>query len=301
MTTPEDIAARIDPLIAERAPWLDRGTLPARLARPVLDRLLGRDRTLALAAALAPRPGPEAMDRAARLIARRVTVTGLGHVPAAGPALIVANHPTGIADGLVLWRLLARRRPDAFFFANADVLRVLPQLDTVIAPVEWRAEKKTRARTRATLAYARDALVAERRLGVIFPSGRLAKRRGLRLEERPWMTSAATLARKFDLDVVPVHLGARNSALYYGFDALHPTLRDITLFHETLNKAGTPYRVTIGRPIPARELPADPDEATALLRRATLALGEDPGCRGQSLLAAGTGAARRPRAVVRRA
>jgi putative hemolysin len=281
-----DIAARIAPLIAERAPWLAGASVPARLTRPVLNALLGHDRTVAVASALAPRPGPAVMDTAARLIARRVTATGLAHVPASGPALIVANHPTGIADGLVLWRLLARRRPDAFFFANADVLRVLPQLHTVIAPVEWRPEKKTRARTRATLCYARSALLDQRRLGVIFPSGRLAKRRGLRLHERPWMTSAATLARKFDLDIIPVHLSARNSALFYAFDALHPTLRDVTLFHETLNKPTTPYRVTIGPAIPARALPADPAEATARLRRATLALGEDPASRGQSLFAA---------------
>jgi putative hemolysin len=284
----QDIAARLDPLIAERAPWLSGGAVAARLARPILDRLLGADRTLALATALEPRPGPAAMDTAARLIARRISATGLAHVPASGPALIVANHPTGIADGLVLWRLLARRRPDAFFFANADVLRVLPRLDEVIAPVEWRPEKKTRARTRETLAYARDALLERRRLGVIFPSGRLAKRRGLRLHERPWMHSAATLARKFDLDVIPVHLSARNSALYYAFDALHPTLRDITLFHETLNKQATPYRVSFGPAIPARSLPESPAEATEVLRRATLALGEGPGHDGQSLFAAGT-------------
>jgi putative hemolysin len=286
MERDRDIADRIDPLIAERAPWLAAGPMGARLARPLLNRLLGQARTIALADALAPRPGPAAMDTAARLLARRISATGLGHVPASGPALIVANHPTGIADGLVLWRLLARRRPDAFFFANADVLRVLPQLDAVIAPVEWRPERKTLARTRETLAYARTALLERNRIGVIFPSGRLAKRRGLRLYERPWMTSAATLARRFDLDVIPVHLSARNSALYYAFDAIHPTLRDITLFHETLNKAATPYRVTIGPAIPARDLPADPAEATAALRRATLALGEAQGSRGQSLFAA---------------
>jgi putative hemolysin len=241
------------------------------------------------------------MDTVARLIARRISASGLHNVPASGPALIVANHPTGIADGLVLWRLLARRRPDAFFFANADVLRVMPQLETVIAPVEWRAEKKTRARTRATLAYARTALLDAQRLGVIFPSGRLAKRRGLRLHERPWMTSAATLARKFDLDVIPVHLSARNSALYYAFDALHPTLRDITLFHETLNKPTTPYRVTIGPAIPARALPEGAADATEALRRATLALGEAPEQDGQSLFAAETAAPNRLFPVLPRA
>jgi putative hemolysin len=160
----------------------------------------------------------------------------------------------------------------------------MPQLRDVIAPVEWRQEKKTRARTRETMVYARQALAAEGRLGVIFPSGRLARRRGLRLHERPWMTSAAALARKFDLPVVPVHIRARNSALFYLFDAIHPSLRDITLFHETLNKASQPYAVTIGAPIPAADLPQDPAQATAQLRDATLTLGESPEPPGQPLL-----------------
>jgi len=286
-----DMRARIDPLIADRAPWLVAKTPASALARPVLDRLLGHDRTIALAESLAPRPAHQVMEAVARLIARRVTVMGLANIPTTGGALIVANHPTGIADGLVLWRLLMRRRPDAFFFANADVLRVMPQLRRVIAPVEWRDERKTRARTRETMTYARRALTQDGRLGVIFPSGRLAQRRGLRIHERPWMTSAATLARKFDLPVVPVHIRSRNSALYYLFDAIHPSLRDITLFHETLNKASQRFAVTIGTPISPRALPRDPVAATAALRAATLGLGETPVTPGQPLLPQSTGAA----------
>ncbi len=279
-----DMQSRIDPLIAERAPWLTSQHPLTHAARAVLDRLLGQRRTLALAEALEPRSATGVMDTAARLIARRVTTEGLQNVPSSGPALIVANHPTGIADGLVLWRVLARRRPDAFFFANSDVLRVLPQLDRVIAPVEWRRDRRTHAKARETLAYAREALEGEGRLGVIFPSGRLARRRGLRLHERPWMTSAATLARKLSVPVVPVHLRARNSSLFYAFDAIHPTLRDITLFHETLNKSHTAYRVTIGAPIPPSVLSADPVEATEMLRRATLSLGETSDGPGMPLL-----------------
>jgi len=286
-----DMATRIDPLIAERAPWLARTPWARTLARPVLDRLLGHGRTVALAETLAPRPAHAVMEATARLIARRVSVQGLSHIPATGGALIVANHPTGIADGLVLWRLLMRRRPDAFFFANADVLRVMPQLETVIAPVEWREERKSLARARETMSYARRALAHEGRLGVIFPSGRLAKRRGLRLHERPWMTSAAALARKYDLPVVPVHIGARNSALFYLFDAIHPSMRDITLFHETFNKATQPFAVTIGAPLMPRDLPCDPGEATAMLREATLGLGETAEPPGQPLLAQSGGVA----------
>ncbi|MBY6200713.1 lysophospholipid acyltransferase family protein [Maritalea mobilis] len=284
---PGPVEDRLAPLIEERAPWLFSGRRGTATARAVLDRLLGQKRTVEIATALDPHAGPRVMDTAARLVCRRLDVTGLGNIPATGPALIVANHPTGIADGLTLWRALATRRPDLFFYANADILRVLPQLSQVIAPVEWREEKRCHAKARATMAYTRQALVEDGRLGVIFPSGRLAKRRGLRLHERPWMASAAQIARRFDVPVIPIHIRARNSALFYAFDAIHPTLRDITLFHEVLNKARQPFRVTIGAPIPAADLPRAPEAAIAHLRRATLALGEDQGGGGLSLLKAG--------------
>jgi putative hemolysin len=206
-------------------------------------------------------------------LARDVTVSGLGHLPRHGPALIVANHPTGIADGIILHSALRQVRQDAYYFANHDILKVLPQMADMIAPVEWRKERRSHAKTRGTMVFARKA-VADGRLGVIFPSGRLAKRRGTRLHERPWMASAAMLARKFDLPVIPIHVQARNSALFYLFDAIHPTLRDITLFHETLNKHRQPYEIRVGEPISPKALPENSEDGIALLRRATLALGE---------------------------
>ncbi|MDU8911128.1 lysophospholipid acyltransferase family protein [Aestuariicoccus sp. MJ-SS9] len=263
---------RIDPLIEERAPWLFAPHPGARLARAALNRLLGYDRTLELAAQFRDRDPAEIMHRMGVLLARDVTVSGRSHLPRHGPALIVANHPTGIADGIILHHLIAPLRPDAYYFANHDICRVLPQMERMIAPVEWRAEKRSHGKTRATMAYTRQA-VKDGRLGVIFPSGRLAKRRGLSLHERPWMASAAMIARKFDLPVIPVNIRARNSALFYLFDLIHPTLRDITLFHETLNKDRQPYRITIGEPISAAALPARSEDGIDMLRRATLALG----------------------------
>lgn len=122
------------------------------------------------------------------------------------------------------------------------------------------------------MTYTRKAMEAGR-LGIIFPAGRLAKRRGLRLFERPWMSSAAMIARKFDVPVIPLNIRARNSVLFYLFDKIHPSLRDITLFYETLNKAQQPFRVTIGEPISPSALPKDNDAAIGLLRKATLGLG----------------------------
>lgn len=263
---------RLDPLIAERAPWLFGTSLTALAARRALMTLLGYRRTIGLGELYRDWPTDHIMHHVAGLLARDMRVTGLDNIPRQGPALIVANHPTGIADGIMLHHALFPLRPDMFIYANSDILRILPQFESLIAPVEWRVDKRTRAKTRETMEYTKRA-IDDGRLGVIFPSGRLAKRHGLRLHEREWMASAAMIARKYDLPVIPLHIRARNSALFYLFDLIHPTLRDITLFHETLNKDRQPYRLTIGEPISATALPAKSEDAIEFLKKQTLALG----------------------------
>lgn len=273
---------RIDPLIAERAAWLHAPGPLISTARRVAERVLDYNETLQVADEVRDRDTAWIMQAMAARLARRVEVRGAHHLPASGAALIVANHPTGIADGIFLYHVLARARPDLFFYANSDILRVLPQMADIIVPVEWRHDRRTHAKTRETMRQTTQAL-KDGRLGVIFPSGRLAKRRGLRLVERDWMPSAAMIARKFDAPIIPVHIQARNSALFYLFDLIHPTLRDITLFHETLNKDRQPYRIRIGAPISPRSLPANSADAIAILRRETLELA-GPDARNVSLL-----------------
>ena len=82
----------------------------------------------------------------------------------------------------------------------------------------------------------------------------------------------AAYGRKFGVPVIPLRIRARNSALFYLLDAIHPTLRDVTLFNEVLNKAGQTYRVSVGRPIDPATLPRSSEAAIATLRDAVLAL-----------------------------
>ncbi len=263
---------RLDPLIGERAPWLLRQDGVTRIARRALDRVLGYDRTVAIGEAIRDLPTPAVMDAMGAMLAKDVNAAGLSNIPSHGPALIVANHPTGIADGIMLHHVLKRLRPDAFYYANSDILRVLPQMADTIVPVEWRPEKRSHSKTRTTMALTRE-FIAEGRLGVIFPAGRLAKRRGMKLYEREWMPSAAMIARKLDLPVIPLNIRARNSALFYLFDLIHPTLRDITLFYETLNKDRQAFRIRAGEPISPAALPQRSDAAIGVMRQATLDLG----------------------------
>lgn len=273
MDARKEMQGRLDPLIAERAPWFYSGRWYHSAFRSVMMHLLHYPQTLDLAAQVRDSSSAEIFRRLQQTIVRDLRVEGLEHIPATGPALIVANHPTGIADGIILDALVSAVRDDLFIYANHDIIRVVPQLSDMIAPVEWRIEKRSHAKTKATMDYTRAAL-SQGRIGLIFPSGRLAKRVGLKLHERPWMPSAAMIAKKFDAPVIPLRIYARNSALFYLLDAIHPTLRDVTLFHEVLNKAGHTYKINVGAPIPAASLPKSSEEGIAVLREAVLSLPE---------------------------
>ena len=102
---------------------------------------------------------------------------------------------------------------------------------------------------------------------VIFPAGRLARRgKDGVIADPAWAPSALSVARKYDATVVPLHLAGPRSDLFHFFDGVSGELRDITLFHELLNKRGKAFQLIVGPPIPPRSLPADPVEATAAMK-----------------------------------
>jgi putative hemolysin len=256
----------VDVLIEERAPKL--AASPAwPLIRPPLYALLGYGRARRMAEAIAPLPGRAAIDYASQLLALKVETRGLERLPRAGRLVLIANHPTGIADGVALYDAMRPVRPEIAFYANADAHRIAPNFGDVLIPVEWVEEKRTRERTRLTLAMTREAMEAERALA-IFPAGRIARRRpdGV-LADPPWAPSAISIARKYEAPIAPVHLAGPASTLFHLFHRFSRELRDMTVFHELLNKRGGRYRLTVGPLIAPDALPAEAGEATQRLKR----------------------------------
>jgi putative hemolysin len=140
-------------------------------------------------------------------------------------------------------------RTDVEIMANADACRINPKFADVIIPVEWVQDKRTIAKTKETLRRAAATFAAERLL-MIFPSGALAQMRDGKLVDEPWLPTAVTLARKNKAPLTPLHINGRNSALYYRFCNINRELRDITLFHELLNKQGDKFHLTFGQADP---------------------------------------------------
>lgn len=256
----------VDILIEERAEeWLERPIAWSLIKRALYPILRYRE-ARAMADAIAPMGGRQVMDYASGLLSLDLTVTGTEHIPRTGRFILVANHPTGIVDGLAVHDAIKTIRPDAAYFANRDALRVCPALADRIVPVEWVEESRTRAKTRETLTAARHAFETDRAV-VMFPSGRLAHLTLSGLRERPWLTTTINLMRRYNAPVVPLHIKGRNSWLYYFFHFVNAELRNMTLFYEMLNKKGAHYDLMFGAAIPPEALGGPPEEAIFRLQR----------------------------------
>ena len=255
----------VDVLIEERAEKLVHSPLWP-LYRAILFPLLLHGPAVKMADAIAELSARGVFDYVSDFLHLNIEVEGQEHIPEQGRVLIASTHPTGIPDGVAMFDAIQSRRGDMTFFANRDALRAAPGISEMIIPVEWAPEKRTMLRSRETLVSAIKAFNDEKCV-VLFPSGRLAFMDEQRkLTEQEWLPSVAIFARKYNCPIVPAHIEARNSWLYYWFWKLNTELRDITLFHELLNKKGKTYKITFGAPIAPSALTGEAPIVAAALR-----------------------------------
>lgn len=265
----------IDQLIAERATRLSRHPLWP-LLRPIIYRYFHYRQAVTMADAIAPMSGWDAMDYLSRLLELDVAMAGLEHIPASGGFILAPSHPTGIADGIAVFDLLKERRPDMAIFANRDALRVAAGFRDIVIPVEWRQGEKSHSKSRDTLEMTARAF-SDGKAVVLFPSGRIAYWNDGRLTERPWQNSLVALARRYQVPIVPTNITARNSGLFYFLSKHSTELRDMTVFHELLNKKSFHFRITVGKAVMPDMLEGEPADVTTMLQQHTVeALAADP-------------------------
>lgn len=260
----------VDILIEERAEKLLARPRLWSLLKPLLLPLLGYKQAIEVIDQVAGMNGLEIFHYVSEQLRMELLIEGLANVPAEGGAILMPNHPAGIADGIAVFDALKSIREDITYFANRDAVRAAPGLADMIVPVEWVDEKRTHERRKETVKSMVRSF-REQRLVVIFPSGRLARPTITGLKERIWQPTAMNLAVKYDFPVIPTHVDGRNSILYYLFYFISTELRDMTLFRELFNKEGQRYRITLAEPFQPRALLAghgdDLDLMTERLRQ----------------------------------
>ena len=219
------------------------------------------------------------------VIAERYGVTldivagGLDDIPAAGPLVVVANHPYGILDGLMLGNMLARRRGDFRILAHR-VFRKAGELDRVILPISFDETREAVRLNLETRAAALSYLSGGGCIGV-FPGGTVstAPTPFGRPLDPAWRRFTARLIEKSGAEVAPVFFEGANSRLFQVASHLHNTLRLALMIREFRARVGGPVRVAVGKPLPRAELAARSGDARAMmdyLRAETYRLSPDP-------------------------
>lgn len=204
----------------------------------------------------------------------------LDDIPASGPLVVVANHPYGILDGLMLGRILSLRRNGDFKVLAHRVFRRAPDLERIILPISFDESEEATRLNLATRAEARRYLADGGAIG-IFPGGTVstaARPMGMPLDPA-WRTFTARLIARPETAVVPLFFDGHNSRLFQIASHVHYTLRMGMLIREFKARTGGPLRVVVGRPIPEAELArlrGEPKAMMDFLRAATYDLSPRP-------------------------
>lgn len=264
----------VDILIEKRAKKLGSSRfwpLYKKILYPVLEYAGAVD----MVNAITDLPGREVMEYMSRFLHLDIIADGLDNIPRTGRILIASTHPTGVPDGIAMFDTLKNLRPDMMFFASRVIPDMAPGLSGIVIPVEWDRTRYTIARSRRMLARVSAEFGRERCI-ILFPSGRPAKAgRSRRPEECRWRASAAVLARKYDCNIIPAKIVARNSRLYHLFSGISGELRDMMLFHEILNKKGSPFKVSFGKAVTPDKFEGPPVLAAGKLRHHAVSVRTD--------------------------
>ena len=194
-------------------------------------------------------------------------------IPTTGPLLVVANHPFGFADAVVLGDFLSSVRGEARMMANA-LLSQLPEAAPWMIAVDNFGGPGSERRN---LAPMKEAIRFLRSGGALsmFPSGEVAHfQLGHGVEEAPWKSHLGSLVRRTGATVLPVYFPGQNSVLFQMAGMIHPRLRTALLLNELSKSNRQPLTLRVGAPIPAAKLRhfQSDEEITRYLRIQTLAL-----------------------------
>ncbi len=183
-------------------------------------------------------------------IAADIGPDDLARIPATGALLVVANHPYGIVDGLLIGHLISTKRADVKLICHSLLCQPVEARD-VLLPIDFGPGAEARRTSAETRRRAVEWLDQGHAL-IIFPAG------GVATSARPWRGCAvdfawhpfiARLARRAGVKTLAIYVGGQNSRLFQLVSHLSYPLRVALIFHETRRALRRPVKVAIAEPV----------------------------------------------------
>ncbi|MFK7753795.1 MAG: lysophospholipid acyltransferase family protein [Sedimentitalea sp.] len=203
----------------------------------------------------------------------------LDHIPREGPLILIANHPYGILDGMMMGHILSQLRGDFRLVANS-VFKNSEDLNRILLPISFENSREAQALNIATRKESMRYLDEGGAIG-IFPGGTVST--ALTPFSKPmdpgWRSFTARMVAKSQATVVPMFFDGHTSRLFQIASHLHNTLRMGLLIKEFKKRVDAPVRVAIGQPMTRDVLDPMAKDSKAMmdfLRKATYELSPTP-------------------------
>ncbi len=212
-------------------------------------------------------------------ISLNVISGSLDNIPKTGPVIVLANHPFGILDGLMLGQIMSRTRGDFRILAH-KVFSKADDINDNILPISF---DETREAMALNLQTRREALQLLKNGGAVgvFPGGSVSSPRrmfGFPMDPA-WRTFTAKMIARSNATVVPVFFEGHNTRRFQIFGRLNKTMRTALLINEFKRRINSPVRVAIGEPLDNSALSTyakDPAAMMDFLRTKTYDLSSKP-------------------------
>ena len=178
----------------------------------------------------------------------------IAHIPETGPVIVVANHPHGLVDGMMLAELIGARRQD-YKILTRSLLTGVDEVAQFMIPVPFPHEEDSFQKS-LDMRKAAMAHLAEGGVIAVFPSGAVAASETMwgPAIEGEWNPFTAKMIQRSGAAVVPIKFPGQNSRAYQIANQISATLRQGLLIHEVAHSFGKPQRPIIGEAIPAETL-----------------------------------------------
>ncbi len=177
-----------------------------------------------------------------------VRLIGATNIPKTGGVIIASNHPLGGLDGIALMHAVGKVRPDVRFLVN-DLLMSFDNFEPIFVPVNKHGANSKDANRRIEEAYSNGHAV------LIFPAGLVSRKEEGCIKDLQWKKSFISKAKKYQLDIIPCHIGGKNSEFFYNLAnwrkkiGVKANIEMFWLVDEMYQQRGNTFEIKMGNPI----------------------------------------------------
>lgn len=177
-----------------------------------------------------------------------VRLIGGENIPKTGGVILASNHPLGGMDGIAFMHAVGKIRPDVRFLVN-DLLMSFDNFEPIFIPVNKFGKNSKNASQLIEEAYSQGFAV------LIFPAGLVSRKQEGVIKDLPWKKSFISKAKKYQLDIIPCHIGGRNSEFFYNLAnwrqklGVKANIEMFWLVDEMYRQRGKKVEIRVGKPI----------------------------------------------------